>query len=132
VYVTSTPTLALSKPGYENSEDVLVSYSNSVILSYDWIGIYRISDTPGVMNATLWKYITGPEGEIVFTGLPDGYYFVTYFLNDGYTEACERIIFPLTGSGQCKCRQGKLSDRAIRNCWFWRMDQVQKRTGSDC
>ena len=36
---------------------------------------------------------SGSQGKLSFTGLPAGYYFVTYFLDDGYTEACARIIF---------------------------------------
>jgi hypothetical protein len=93
LYIREIPVLTLGKAGYAAGEGIHVSYSNAPGLQYDWIGIYRLNDIPGLIGSTLWKYISSTSGDIDFTGLPLGYYFITYFLEDGYSEACERTIF---------------------------------------
>jgi len=93
LYVSSVPVLSLSKAGYNVGEGIQVSYSNAPAFPNDWIGIYRLYDSPGLIGSTLWNYTSSTSGDIDFAGLPAEYYFVTYFLEDGYTEACERVIF---------------------------------------
>jgi hypothetical protein len=93
VTVISIPVLTLNKAGYNTGEEIQIAYSNAPALANDWIGIYKENDTPGVTGSTVWSYTTGNNGMITFPGLQSGYYFVDYFLLDGYTEAAERIIF---------------------------------------
>lgn len=93
VYIVSPPELSLNKAGYDTVEEIQVSYSSAPGLENDWIGIYTLDDTPGVGASTLWSYASGTSGTITFPGLQSGYYFVNYFLLDGYMEAGERIIF---------------------------------------
>jgi len=93
IYVINTPVLVLNKKGYDAGEDIRVDYSKAPAFSNDWIGIYRLSDHPGTIGSTRWSYTTGIQGNVIFQGLPAGYYFACYFLEDGYTEACDRIIF---------------------------------------
>jgi hypothetical protein len=93
VYIASTPLLSTNKAGFNEGEEIQVSYSSAPGLPDDWIGIYKSTDTPGMVASTLWDYTSGTSGTVTFAGLPSGYYFVNYFLLDGYMEAGERIIF---------------------------------------
>jgi hypothetical protein len=93
VYVGEVPVLSMSKAGYDAGEGILVSYSGAPAFSKDWLGIYKLNDIPGVVGSTSWTYTSGVSGTVDFAGLPAGYYFICYFLEDGYTEACDRIIF---------------------------------------
>jgi acid phosphatase type 7 len=93
IYVSSIPVLALSKAGYTVGEGIQVSYSNAPHFPNDWIGIYKLNDSPGSINSTLWSYTYSTSGNIDFAGLPAGYYFTAYFLENGYIEACERVVF---------------------------------------
>jgi len=106
VYVISEPVLSLDKAGYNEGEAIEVTYSDAPGLTNDWIGIYRIDDVPGVVGSTLWSYTSGHSGKISFPGLPHGYYFVCYFLEDGYTEAGESVIFS-SGSGLASLQTDK-------------------------
>ncbi len=98
IYVATIPVLTLSKVGYVPDEIIRIDYSNAPGIPNDWIGIYKSGDTPGLTPSTQWKYTNGAEGSLSFSGLPEGSYFVTYFLDDEYTEACERILFEVTAS----------------------------------
>ncbi len=93
VYVSSESLLSMDKAGYETGDEVKISYTNAPGIPLDWIGIYRLGDTPGEISSTLWEYTFDRSGTISFSGLVSGYYYTAYFLNDGYTEAGERIIF---------------------------------------
>ncbi len=93
VLVASAPVITLNKAGYIAGEEIQVNYSNAPGLINDWIGIYKLSDTPGDIGSTVWSYTSGDNGTIKFPGLQSGYYFINYFLNDGYTETAERLIF---------------------------------------
>jgi hypothetical protein len=94
VYVVSEPEISLSKAGYEVEEEIIVEYSNAPAIQNDWIGIYQIDDTPGLVGSTLWSYTSGTAGQTSFPeGLQAGYYYVNYFLDNIYIEAGERILF---------------------------------------
>lgn len=93
LYAGKIPALSLTKAGYAESEEIQVSYTNAPGFSNDWIGIYKLNDTPGTVGSAKWKYTTGTTGVVTFEGLTRGYYFISYFLEDQYAEACERVIF---------------------------------------
>jgi hypothetical protein len=94
IYISSEPEITLSKAGYDIYEEITVSYSNAPSIESDWIGIYKVGDSPGMVGSTLWNYTTGTAGQIGFPeGLEAGYYFVNYFLDNVYIEAGEREIF---------------------------------------
>jgi len=88
-----TPRISLNKAGYAVGEEIRIEYSNAPGLTNDWIGIYRVGDIPGNIASTSWKYTSGTQGNLSFNGLDSGYYFAAYFLEDGYQEAGNRIIF---------------------------------------
>jgi hypothetical protein len=93
VIVATKPVLSSSKAGYSTGEEIQVNYSNAPGLTNDWIGIYKINDIPGTIGSVVWSYTSGTAGTITFAGLQSGYYFISYFLNNGYSETGERIIF---------------------------------------
>lgn len=95
LYVSKVPVLSLNKAGYAVGEEIQVAYVNAPGFTYDWIGIYKLADTPGVAGSSKWDYTSGSSGAITFNGLTAGYYFVSYFLEDQYTEASERVIFSI-------------------------------------
>ncbi|GGB71438.1 hypothetical protein GCM10007424_09320 [Flavobacterium suaedae] len=78
---------------YDSGSDVIVSFENGPNLDNDWIGIYKVGQTPGSINSTQWEYVTTADGEFTFEGLADGYYFVQYFLEDGYQSIGEKVFF---------------------------------------
>jgi hypothetical protein len=93
VYSISIPVLSTDKAGYATGEQISINYLQAPGLTKDWIGVYRLSEIPGTVNSTEWEYTSGSSGNILIPGLPAGYYFAGYFLEDGYTEAGDRIIF---------------------------------------
>jgi acid phosphatase type 7 len=93
VMAITIPVLSLNKAGYAEGEQISIGYIQAPGLPKDWIGIYRLSDLPGSVNSTSWEYTSGTTGNIVFQGLQAGYYFVSYFLEDGYIEAGDRTVF---------------------------------------
>ncbi len=95
VYVVTMPVLSLNKAGYGSGEEILVNYSDAPGFANDWIGIYKLNDIPGTIGSTIWSYTSGVRGTITFPGLQPGYYFINYFLSDGYAEAAERLIFSI-------------------------------------
>lgn len=97
-FVGSAPVLSANKPAYNSGEAVHISFANAPATNVaprnrDWIGVYRVGQTPGGVGSTQWQYCTSATGSVEFTGLPDGYYFATYLVNDGYFEICERVRF---------------------------------------
>ena len=108
VSVQNIPVITLNKAGYNVGEAIHVNYINAPAFINDWIGIYKLVDVPGPTGSTLWKYTSASAGNLDFTGLKAGYYFITYFLEDGYTEACPRTIFSV-GSDLARV----IADKAI-------------------
>lgn len=70
-------------------DNLIVNYSmpSNVVSSTNWIGIYKVGDTPGSVNSTMWGYTPDQQGQIAFaTGaLNAGQYYVALFANNGYS-----------------------------------------------
>jgi len=94
-YVGPKPIVSTAKPAYTVGENVVVTWTGALgsTTSTDWIGIYRVGQAPGGPNSTKWTYVRSPSGSATFTGMPKGYYFATFMVNDGYFETIERIHF---------------------------------------
>ncbi len=92
-YYGPIPVIASNKTKYELGETVAISYSFAPALEQDWIGIYKIGIEPGGTASAQWQYTAGPAGQLSFSGLDKGYYYASYFLNDGYFEPAGRIFF---------------------------------------
>jgi acid phosphatase type 7 len=93
VYAISIPVLTLNKAGYAVEEQISIDYFQAPGLPKDWIGVYGLSDIPGSINSTVWEYTSGNAGNLLFHGLQAGYYFASYFLENGYIEAGDRTVF---------------------------------------
>lgn len=93
IYVGPMPALTTSLPHYNVGDAVFVNFATCPTFTNDWVGIYKVGQTPGVNSSTKWSYITTTSGSRTFTGLPKGYYYANYFLKDGYTEVSQRIFF---------------------------------------
>jgi endonuclease/exonuclease/phosphatase family metal-dependent hydrolase len=103
----NTAAFSLDKTTYTTGENVVVSWADAAGNPYDWIGIYKLGDTPGAVSATSWNYLDGsqvgggsfPSGSMSFAPFPDGDYFAVLLLNEGYTVAQGPIKFTVgTGS----------------------------------
>lgn len=92
-YVGSMVTLSASNQVYPSSSPVTLTYANGPQLASDWIGIYKVGQTPGGPASTQWRYVTTASGSLTFNGLADGYYFAEYFLQDGYSTVGNKVFF---------------------------------------
>lgn len=92
-YYGDIPVLHSDKTAYAEGEPVVITYENAPALTNDWIGLYKVGMTPGVVGSVQWSYTSDKAGTRTFANLPKGYYFGVYFLQDQYTEAGERIFF---------------------------------------
>lgn len=92
-YVGPLTTLASSSPTYDTNTAVTLTFADGPRLTNDWIGIYKVGQTPGGPASTQWRYVTTASGSLTFTGLADGYYFAEYFLQDGYNTVGNKVFF---------------------------------------
>ncbi|MBP7950675.1 MAG: fibronectin type III domain-containing protein [Verrucomicrobiales bacterium] len=92
-YVGSTPVLSAGKTAYDEGESAVISYTNAPGGTQDWIGIYRTGQTPGQIASTQYQYASGASGSRTFAGLAKGFYFASYFANNGYFELGSRLAF---------------------------------------
>ncbi len=92
-YVGSTPVVAINQKVFAVGETVTFNWTQAPAGAKDWIGIYRVGQTPGQAGSTQFKYTPTASGSASFTGLPKGYYYASFFVNDGYFEIIERIAF---------------------------------------
>ena len=96
-YVGATPTLTIAQPAYTSGSTVNISYSGAPgVNGSDWIGCYKVGQTPGGsgITSTKWSYLsTGASGTISLAAIPDGYYFANYFVNGGYTPIGNTVTF---------------------------------------
>ncbi len=92
-YVGPNTSISTDQTLYPTGSTITVTLENGPNLTNDWIGIYKVSHTPGNQTATLWQYVTTENGSFDFNGLADGYYFAAYFLQDGYHIVGEKVFF---------------------------------------
>lgn len=93
-YVGPKVVLQVTADSYPVGGTVTINYSNGPNLVKDWIGIYKMGQVPGSANpSAMWSYVTTAAGTKNFTGLPKGYYYATYLLEDGYTQIGEKVFF---------------------------------------
>ena len=99
-YVGATPTLSAAQTALATGATMSITYSGAPgVNGSDWIGVYKVGDTPGPVASTQWYYLsTGASGTMNFPGLANGYYFANYFVNAGYTPIGNKISFSV-GTG---------------------------------
>ncbi|MEO8516604.1 MAG: T9SS type A sorting domain-containing protein, partial [Flavobacterium sp.] len=95
-YVGPVPVLTTNQAEYSVGSPVVVSFTNGPQLANDWIGIYKMGINPGTgIAAASWQYVTTVSGSKTFTGLPKGYYYAEYFLQDGFNPIGEKVFFKI-------------------------------------
>lgn len=100
--------LATDKFVYKPGEAVYVQLQDAPCGANDWVGIYPVGTTPSSSICPTWVYVgNNPNARLTLNvegthnyaaPLPEGAYFVGYFLNNGYEEATERAHF-MIGAG---------------------------------
>jgi uncharacterized protein YjdB len=98
-YVGNIPVLSANKTKYETGEAIEIHFSDAPALDKDWIGIYKMGETPGgEITSTAWSYITAAQNNtlsIQSNNLKKGYYFITYLMQERYFEPGERIYIQI-------------------------------------
>jgi hypothetical protein len=95
-YVGPIPVLSTNQAEYAVGSPVVVTFSNGPQLTNDWIGIYKMGINPGAgTTAASWQYVTTASGTKTFTGLPKGYYYVEYYLQNGYNPIGNKVFFKI-------------------------------------
>lgn len=93
-YVGTQVTLTATKENYAEGESVRIDFSGAPAGATDWIGIYKVDQSPGSATpATSWQYATTASGFKQFSGLTKGYYYAVFMVNDGYQEISTRVRF---------------------------------------
>jgi hypothetical protein len=113
----SSAAFSLDRIIYTPEEDVVVRWTEATGGPYDWIGIYKLGDTPGSVPSTSWNYLDGtqvgggffPSGSMSFAPFPEGDYFVVLLLNDGYTIEQGPIRFKVSQSGRIRFKVTQVS-----------------------
>lgn len=93
-----------SKRVYAIGNAVVVRLTNTPMISKDWVGIYAAGIVPKDSKCPTWLYNTRINGSLTLNvsgtnnwtePLPEGIYFVGYFMADGYSEPFERQYFAI-------------------------------------
>lgn len=103
--VELTTVLKTDKLVYEVGDPIKVTVENAPANSSDWVGIYLASDSISESAISKnWVYVTAGKANQIITlnvegtrnysqPLPAGNYYVSYYLNNGYTESSPRVYF---------------------------------------
>lgn len=92
-YVGPFVTLSTDEEVYTEGSPVTISFANGPNFTNDWIGIYKVGQTPGGPASVQWDYVTTAGGSLTFENLPKGYYFAEYFIQDGYGSIGNKVFF---------------------------------------
>ena len=93
-----------NKSVYNVGDAIVVTLANAPMLSNDWIGIYRADIVPKDAICPTWLYNNKVNGSLTLNvsgtknwtaPLPEGDYFVGYFMADGYEEPFPRQYFTI-------------------------------------
>ncbi|WP_347374597.1 fibronectin type III domain-containing protein [Aequorivita sp. Q41] len=92
-YVGPEPVLNSNQTEYQVGDPIEISFTNGPELTNDWIGIYKMGQTPGDINATAWDYVSGASQTLTFSELTKGYYYAQYFIEDSYNAVGNTVFF---------------------------------------
>ncbi|WP_207650777.1 S-layer homology domain-containing protein [Sporobacter termitidis] len=102
--------LTSDKSSYLVGEDITVDFANGPGNPDDWVGVYKINDTPGTgagtSTSTIWNYVNGTQtattgissGSITFRGglSKPGEYKITFLLDGLYTQLGDYVYITVT------------------------------------
>jgi hypothetical protein len=92
-YVGAVPVLVTDAQEYALNDTLKISFSNGPVLTKDWIGIYKMGQTAKESTATSYQYVSSSTKTLNFTGIPKGYYFAEYFIQDSYNAIGNKVFF---------------------------------------
>ena len=92
-YVGNVPQLSIDKTQFDAGQRPTFTWSGAPGGATDWIGVYRVGQTPGTVGSTRWAYTPSTSGSVTLGSLEKGYYYAAFFLNDAYFELSERVPF---------------------------------------
>ncbi len=122
-----TPRVSTDKQSYRQGLPVVASWANTPGGAKDWIAVYRPDMTPGPTPSLQWFYAPKTSGQVSFTNLPKGTYFIAFMINDGYTEIAPRVTFTIRAAGDLT--GDNLVDVADRNFLRALLGKCQGTTG---
>jgi hypothetical protein len=96
--INPQPTATLELTEILVGDPIVVNYANGPGSTIDWLGVYAENETPGGGPlSTTWEYVDSTNlstGTITLDGISTpGNYFLSFFVNDGYTEISDRFYF---------------------------------------
>lgn len=103
-YDPTTFSMQPDKRAYNVGDAVVVTLANAPNISKDWVGIYAAGLIPKNEKCPTWLYNTKVNGSLTLNvsgtknwtaPLPEGIYFVGYFMADDYSEPFERQFFTI-------------------------------------
>ena len=103
-YDPTTFSMQPDKRAYNVGDAVVVTLANAPNISKDWVGIYQAGLVPKDVKCPTWLYNTKVNGSLTLNvsgtknwtaPLPEGIYFVGYFMADDYSEPFERQFFAI-------------------------------------
>ncbi|WP_367872314.1 fibronectin type III domain-containing protein [Luteolibacter sp. Populi] len=93
-YVGNKVTLTPSETAYDEGETASIGYAGAPGGTQDWLGIYRVDQTPGPASPSVqWTTANTASGTKTFASLPKGYYYAAFMVNNAYQEIAERVRF---------------------------------------
>lgn len=113
IFVGSIPVVTTSKATYTVGDTVLVNYTHAPKLAKDWVGVYKVGSSLNGIGPNNWDYVSNLSGQLKVMGLEKGYYFASYFLENGYNEACERTYFTIEEKNTIDTITSLVLDKAI-------------------
>lgn len=93
---SSGPYLVMDSNEYHMGSLMEATYMNGPGNPTDWVGLYHLDDTPGIIASEAWQYCNGTNGTINFGGTAldsSDFYFAGFFELDGYAEIAPRDTF---------------------------------------
>lgn len=103
-YDPTTFSMQPDKRAYNVGNAIVITLANAPNISKDWVGIYAAGLIPKNEKCPTWLYNTKVNGSLTLNvsgtknwtaPLPEGIYFVGYFMADDYSEPFERQFFAI-------------------------------------
>ena len=128
--IGGSPTIETDQLVYELVDTIKVTYANGLNVAQDWIGIYKIGETPGSTPASAWSYTTGASGILNFNLTVAEEYYAAFFTADGYTEVSPRVYFyvgpiPVLSSDFSNYTVGSTVNITYSNCPGFAQDGIR-------
>jgi hypothetical protein len=95
VFFGNIPVITTDKANYLVGDVVTVNYTHAPKLSKDWVGVYKVGTSLNGVDPNNWEYDSIANGTLQIPNLGKGYYFASYFLQDGFMEPGKRAYFTI-------------------------------------